>query len=64
MTLPSLLKRLEALESVQNPQAPLFLWQPYRASLEAHAAFEAELAAMKAANPGSSIMVIGWEDPA
>ena len=60
MTNPSLLKRLEALEGIQNPSAPIIRWQPYRPTPEAQAAFEAELAATKGAHPGRPIMVVGW----
>jgi hypothetical protein len=64
MTNPSLIKRLEALESVQNPRAPIIRWKPYSASGEALAAFETELADTKAAHPHRPVLVIGWEEAA
>ncbi len=64
MTNPSLLKRLEALEGIQNPRAPIIQWKPYNPSDETLAAFEAQLAATKAAHPGRPIMIVGWGDAA
>jgi len=64
MTIPSLIKRLEALESVQAPQTPICLWEPYEPTRSQLAAFEAQLAATTAAHPGRPIMVIGWSDAA
>jgi hypothetical protein len=60
MTNPSLIKRLEAIESVQVPHTPICLWEPYDPTRSQQAAFEAQLAATKAAHPHRPIMVIGW----
>jgi hypothetical protein len=64
MTSPSLLKRLEALESIQVPRAPVCLWKPYQPTLGELEAFETELAATKAAHPGRPVIVISWGDAA
>jgi hypothetical protein len=64
MTNPSLVKRLEALESAQSPRAPIIIWEPYDPTRSQQAAFDARLEATKAAHPDRSIMIVGWEGAA
>ena len=63
MTNPSLLRRIEALESVQSPRKPVFLWKPFDRDVEKMTTFEAELAVAEAANPNSQIYVLSWQEP-
>jgi hypothetical protein len=64
MTTPSLLKRLEAVESVQSPRKPIMMFRPYLATETQLAAFEADLAARKAASPASQVYIVTWGDAA
>jgi hypothetical protein len=61
----SLTRRLEALEAkvpgAVLPQA--FVWRPLGMAPSEEAAWEADLAARKAANPRQNFMIFSWGDP-
>ncbi|WP_159013225.1 hypothetical protein [Acidisoma sp. S159] len=61
----SLTRRLEALEA-KVPGAVLpqvFVWRPLGMSPSEESAWEADLAARKAASPRQNFMIFSWGDP-
>jgi hypothetical protein len=64
MTTPSLLKRLEAVESIQGTGKPIMMFHPYQGTEAQLAEFEAQLAARKAASPASPVFIVSWGDEA
>ena len=60
MTTPSLIKRLEAMENIQMPSKTIMMFRPYQATEGRLAAFEADLAARKAASPASPLYIVSW----
>ena len=62
MTIPSLIKRLEAIEGIQGSGKPIMMFHPYRATEAELAAFEADLAARLAASPGSAVTILAWAE--